>query len=356
MHAHDIIVVGASAGGVEAIQTIVRGLPHDLPAAVFVVLHLSPHGTSALPQILARAGKVPARHATDRERFEHGRIYVAPPDHHLIVKRGYVRVTRGPQENSARPAIDALFRTAARAYGPRVVAVLLTGNLDDGTAGIAAVKQTGGVAIVQDPEEALYPGMPFSAIENVADINHILSVADMSPLLARLAREPAAPGDVFMVDDELEQEADMAELEPSALHTSDRPGEPSAFSCPHCHGTLFELQESKLTRFRCRVGHAFSPDSLLAAHSESVEAALWVALRALEEKVALLERLEKRIRSRRGPGARLADTFETQRRDTQRHAETLRKLLPATGSASVTIGPTSAMEQMKRAPESGATK
>src|SRR5207244_2427388 len=168
MPGRDIIVVGASAGGVEALATLVRGLPADLPAAVFVVLHVPPHGTSVLPQILTRAGRLPAKHAVDGEAIQAGRIYVAPPDHHLLVKPGYVRVAHGPRENGHRPAVDALFRTAARTYGHRVAGVVLTGVLDDGTAGLIAVKLRGGAALVQHPDDALYDGMPRSALDNVA--------------------------------------------------------------------------------------------------------------------------------------------------------------------------------------------
>src|SRR6266536_4761294 len=186
---HDIICIGASAGGVEAFIRIAERLPVDLPAAVFMVLHTSPYARSMMPDLLMRAGPLPARHAVHGETIERGRIYIAPPDHHLIVRREGVSVVRRPQENGVRPAIDVTFRTAAEAFGNRVVGVVLTGNLDDGTAGLSAIKRVGGVAVVQYPTEALYPGMPTSAIENVG-VDHVLSLNDIPPLLVQLANEP----------------------------------------------------------------------------------------------------------------------------------------------------------------------
>jgi len=218
---HDIIAVGASAGGVEALSALARDLPGDLPASVFVVLHVPSQSTSVLPAILKRAGPLPARHPYDGERIEPGHIYVAPPDSHLLVKQGSVRLARGPRENGHRPAIDPLFRTAAVAYGPRVVGVVLSGTLDDGTAGLAAVKQRGGVAVVQSPEEALYSGMPLSAIENVA-VDHILPLRDIPPVLARLSREPVREGGAVFRD--MEKEADIAELDLATLQNDRKPG------------------------------------------------------------------------------------------------------------------------------------
>jgi two-component system chemotaxis response regulator CheB len=214
MPGHDIIVVGASAGGVEALSRLVHDLPADLPAALFVVLHVPAHGTSLLPYILARNGPLPARHPDDGEPIVHGRIYVAPPDMHLLIRREQVRLARGPRENGHRPAVDPLFRTAARSYGPQVVGVVLSGTLDDGSAGLVAIRQRGGVAIVQDPDDALYPGMPRSALEAVR-ADHCLPVGQIGATLAELAHR-AVEG-VDPMPDDMEMESEIAAFELDAL-------------------------------------------------------------------------------------------------------------------------------------------
>ncbi len=336
MTARDIIVVGGSAGGVDALQQVVAGLPADLPAAVFVVVHVPPHGPSALPRVLSRAGRLRAVHPHDGQSITPGTIYVAPPDYHLVVKPGHVRLTRGPRENRHRPAADALFRTAARSYGRRVVGVVLSGALDDGTAGLLAVKEAGGVAVVQDPADALYDGMPRSALEHVP-VDHALPAAELPALLARLATEPLPEPDGGdpPLPPGAEQEADMAELEPGATHDPHRSGTPSVFGCPECGGVLWELHGNDLLRFRCRVGHAWSADSLVAEQADGLEAALWSALRALEEQAALAERIADRARNR---GHDIAvHKFDGQVREAREHAELIRKVLltrrpdPSTG-------------------------
>ncbi|OWY66658.1 chemotaxis protein CheB [cyanobacterium TDX16] len=330
MPGHDIIVIGASAGGVEALSQLLSLLPADIPAAIFIVLHVPSEGYSILPKILNRAiakrqkqSSLKAIHPQDGEQIEYGRIYVAPPDCHLLVKRGSISLARGPKENGHRPAVDPLFRTAARAYGQRVVGVVLSGTLDDGTAGLMAVKQRDGVAIVQDPEEALYLGMPRSAIENV-EVDRILPVAEMATLLVELANQPVVI-ETTTVSDDMEMEADMAELELNAMQNPDRPGTPSPYACPDCGGVLWELDEGRLMRFRCRTGHAYSTDSLLAAQSESLEDALWSALRALEEKAALTQRLGNRARDRQQSYS--ARRFEEQARAAHQQATLVRQLI-----------------------------
>jgi two-component system chemotaxis response regulator CheB len=188
MAGHDIIVVGASAGGVHALVTLVGSFPQKLPAAIFVVLHIPAESPSLLPDILSRAGPLEAVEAVDCMDIEHRCIYVVPPDHHLLIERGHVRVVRGPKENRHRPAVDPLFRSAAQVYGPRVVGVILTGALDDGTAGLLAVKRRGGIAVVQDPDEALYSSMPLSALTNV-EVDYRLPLSSIGPLLVHLANE-----------------------------------------------------------------------------------------------------------------------------------------------------------------------
>lgn len=323
MPGHDIIVVGASAGGVEALTKLVQDFPADIPAAIFIVLHLSPRSPSVLPSILSRAGKLPALHPKDGEEIQHGYIYVAPPDFHLIIKPGYVHIARGPRENGHRPAADTLFRTAARAYGQRVVGVVLSGTLDDGTAGLIAIKNQGGIAVVQNPEEALFSGMPRSAIENVA-VDKVLLLSEITPNLVTLAHQLIKERDE-PVSNDMKMETDMAELEINALQEVNRPGTPSGFGCPDCGGVLWELQENDMIRFRCRVGHAWSADSLLAEQSEALEEALWTALRALEESAALSLRLARRARDRKQD--RMAERFEEEAKEIKQRATTIQKVL-----------------------------
>lgn len=329
MPGHDIIVIGASAGGVEAISQLARQLPGDLPAAVFVVLHVPAHSPSHLPEILNRRGALPAIHPSDGEVISRGRIYIARPDFHLMLEPGRIRLMRGPRENGHRPAVDSLFRTAAWAFGPRVVGVVLSGTLDDGTAGLAAIKQRGGVAIVQDPEEALYPGMPRSAME-VVQVDYTLPVAAIAEAVVRMAHEPAAEPET-LPNHGMEIETQMAASNLDAIEDEDRPGRPSGFACPDCGGTLWELTEGGLIRFRCRVGHAWTANGLVAEQSNGIETALWTALRALEERAALCARIADRM-GRRGLETSAA-RFRDQAEDSRKRAALLRKVLitePAT--------------------------
>ena len=323
MRGHDIIVIGASAGGVEALVGLVRDLPPDLPAAIFVVLHVPPYGTSVLPAILSRKGPLPARHPADGEAIQPGHIYVAPPDYHLLIEDDRIRLSRGPTENGHRPAIDTLFRTAARSAGPRVIGVVLSGALDDGTAGLQAIKMRGGIAVVQDPDDALFSSMPRSALDNVA-VDHVLPLPAIAPALATLTRQPAPEMENTAVSEEMEIESDIAEMDMAAIE-SDRAGAPSGYACPECHGVLWEMQEGELVRFRCRVGHAYSPDSLLATQTKGLEDALWVALRALEESAALARRLNERARQRGHDHA--ASRFGDQAEDMLQRAAIVRHAL-----------------------------
>ncbi len=324
MPGHDIIVIGASAGGVEALTQLVKRLPPDLSAAIFIVLHVPAHATSVLPNILNRCKTLKALHPKDGAPIEHGRIYVAPPDYHLLIKRGYIKLTRGPRENGHRPAIDTLFRTAARNYGRRVVGVILSGTLDDGTAGLMAVKIRGGVAVVQDPDEAMFVGMPRSAIDKV-DVNHILPLSDIAPLLVSLAQEPVEEETENPVSREMEMEAEVAEINSAPMQNDEHPGTPSGFGCPDCGGALWEIRNGKLVRFRCRTGHAFSSESLLAKQSEAVEEALWVALRALEERADLARRMASGARAQNRNWA--AERFAQQVEDAQQRAAIIRQVL-----------------------------
>jgi two-component system chemotaxis response regulator CheB len=324
---HGIVVVGASAGGVEALAGLTASIPGDLAAAVFVVLHVPSTASSALPDILSRHGSLRAAHARDGEPIERGRIYVAPPDHHLLLRNGHVHLTRGPRENGHRPAIDPLFRSAAREYGPRVIGVVLSGALDDGTAGLLAIKSRGGVGVVQAPFDALYPGMPSSAAEH-AEVDHILAVSAMGKLLASLTAEPAQEL-ATPVPTDMAVEVEMEGLSVEAFE-GEHPGRPSGFSCPDCNGVLWEIRDAGLQRYRCRVGHAWSPESLLTQQSEALEAALWVALRTLEERAALARRLAEPARQR--GHSITASRFEEQATEAQQAARLVRDLLVDRGN------------------------
>lgn len=340
MPGHDIIVIGASAGGVEAVTAVVRALPADLPAAVFVVVHFPPSARSVLPRILARAGALPAAHAENGEAIRPGRIYVAPPARHLLIEDGTVRLVRGPRENGAIPAVDPLFRSAARWHRGRVVGVVLTGNLDDGTAGLIAIKRRGGVAVVQDPAGALYDGMPRSAVENVP-VDHVVPLAGIGGLLAELARtppprgtgptagDPAAedPMTDDPIDERMEIESDITAMRPGMMDGDDNPhpGHVSGFTCPECHGAMWEIQEGELVRYRCRVGHGYTAEAMLAEQGRDVEAALWTAFRALRERAALCRRIGERMTTR-GQHA-MATRQHEEAAEAERRAALLRQLL-----------------------------
>ena len=341
----DIVVMGASAGGVETLAEVVKALPADFGAAVFVVLHVSPHGTSVLPDILTRRGPLPAHFPYNNERYEAGHIYVAPPDRHLLIEGDHIRVSRGPSENGSRPAIDPLFRSAARTGGGRVIAVVLSGMLDDGTSGLMAVKQLGGIAVVQEPHDALFAGMPTSAIQNVA-VDYVVPANQVGPLLTRLVQnlpetspmnqpepplagspdETAARSDVQHQAESITQEVRVSLMEPDTSDVENKPdAAPSVYSCPECGGVLWEVKSDSMLRFRCRTGHAYSADSLLAEQTSNLEDALWSALRAIEESGSLARRLAERAH-KRGFGLSEAQ-FVRQAEDADQRASVIRDVL-----------------------------
>ncbi len=305
---HDLIVIGASAGGVEALMGLVRELPPELPAALCVVLHTSERGPSLLPQILTREAPFPAHHATHGEPLLLQQIYVAPANRHLLVHPGHVRVWDGPRQNRVRPAVDPLFRSAAQAYGPRVVGVVLSGTLDDGSAGLVVIKRWGGVAIVQDPGEASFPGMPESAIATGV-VDHVLPVGEIAALLTQLAHEPqpawslAPPLPARATSPHSTKGGTSSSMESNeAPHGADRPDldyavqhptaqAPSGLVCPECGGALWERKEDGVIQYRCHVGHALSMESMLDAQADALEMALWNAVRALRERAALFRRV-----------------------------------------------------------------
>jgi two-component system, chemotaxis family, protein-glutamate methylesterase/glutaminase len=293
MPKRDIIVIGASAGGREALGELCRGLPPNLPASIFVVWHMPSIGTGTLPQMLRRDCIIPAQNAPDGATIENGKIYVAPVDHHLLLEAGQVRITKGPKENRFRPAIDPLFRSAAYTYGPRVIGIVLSGALNDGTSGLWTIKDRHGLAIVQDPADALVSSMPLSALENV-DVDYTLPAQKIGALLAELVTQ-----DVPKVSKPV---SELTETEIKYAHTAIpdeaevlKMGELSEFTCPECHGTLWQLAEGKRLRFRCRTGHAYTPEALLEDMAESVEAMEWAALRGIEETSVLMDHMAKHL-------------------------------------------------------------
>lgn len=321
----DIIVIGASAGGVEALVQLVRELPHELPAAIFVVLHVMASGTSVLPAILDRAGPLSATAAVDGERIERGHIYVAPPDRHLVLLDEHVRVTSGPRENGHRPAVDTLFRSAARAYAERVIGAVLSGSLDDGTRGLRYIKDHGGVTVAQDPNDAQYAGMPESAVRNV-DPDFVVPIAEMPGLLCAVLDQPLAPRASATPHPETKPLAPLPTDEGLDRAVTDGPA--TGLTCPECGGALWERNEEAAVTFACRVGHAYAPSSLVDEQARALEAALWQALRTLEERVDLL----RRVASRADPDARVSRRFQERVRSAERHAQDLRNAIQQLGS------------------------
>lgn len=322
-----VVVIGASAGGVEAISRLVSRLPRDLAAPVLVVLHVGATSQSSLPQILTRAGPLRAVHAADGEALHRGRVYVAPPDRHLLVEDGHVRVVRGPRENLVRPAIDPLFRSAAVSYGSGVVAVVLSGTRDDGSVGANAVSRRGGVVIVQDPAEAGFPEMPLNAIARDHP-DFVLPIDRIARTVTELVR-PALSEEVKMSDDtgdEMSLEARYSALEIDAVERDQAPGDLTPFSCPECGGALWEIRDGELPRYRCRVGHAYATEAVFEDQAYSVDRALWIALRALLERASMSERIATRVRNGNGSNA-TAERFERLAEEAHAQAAVIREVL-----------------------------
>lgn len=322
MHTRDIIVIGASMGGVEALSALMGQLRADLPAAVLVVQHTSAESPGLLGEILNQRGALPAVSAEDQMPLEHGRIYVAPPDRHLLLTEEGLRVVYGPRENRSRPAIDPLFRTAAVHYRSRVIGVILTGLLGDGAAGLLAVHRCGGAAVVQSPDDAAYPDMPKRALGAVPTARQV-PLADLGSMLARLTEE-AAP-EPPAVPQALSIEARLTERAMTNEDWGAVPSRPTDFTCPECSGAIHKIEDEPLLRYRCRVGHAYSADDLVAAKERGTEDALWLALQTLQEQAQMLETLAGEDQ-RRG-WMRNAARYEERAREMRGAAERLRELV-----------------------------
>jgi two-component system chemotaxis response regulator CheB len=319
----DIVVIGASAGGIEPIRTILAGLPPDFPGSLFVVMHMSPSAPGLLDAIFDRAGALPAGVAEDGERIAPRRVYVAPPDRHLLVEPGRLRLTRGPKENRFRPAVDPLFRSAAQTYGPRVVGIILSGGLDDGTSGLWTVKQLGGTAIVQDPREAWAPSMPASALQHV-QADEVLPVSEIAPVLVRLAAGADVAEGGRVRPEEVKIEVDIAKEDKAAEAGVMQLGGPSNYACPECHGVLLEMKERAPLRFRCHTGHGYTFESLVSEMDEVIEETLWSAIRALEERALLMRHAGEHLRaSHTGADDRYLNGAD----DAHRRAELVRRAL-----------------------------
>jgi two-component system chemotaxis response regulator CheB len=275
----DIIVVGASAGGVTALQTLVRQFKIGTPASIFVVLHLGRDHHSLLPMILQRNCELEVKNAIDGENIHHGYVYVAPPDRHLMVESGHIHLSSAPRENRTRPAINPLFRSAALAYGPGVIGVILSGTLDDGTAGLWEVKRQGGVAIVQQPEDAEFNQMPNSAIASVS-VDYQVPVSEMGGLLVSLIGQA---------------------VRTLRGRTEHHMPEATRLACPDCHGPIERFRFGPITEFKCRVGHAYSSENMLIAHEDAEERASWSAIESLEEGADLVEELQEKRQTKNRP-------------------------------------------------------
>lgn len=338
----DIIVIGASAGGIEALKILVGALPQDFAASVFIVQHTGPDTPGILDIILRRAGSLPTDHPRDQERIQPGHVYVAPPDQHLLIEPGRIRLSRGPKENRFRPAVDPLFRSAVQVYGPRVIGVILTGGLDDGTAGLWAVKQLGGTAIVQDPADALVASMPLNALRHVK-VDYKVRLEEIAPLLVKLIKTEADEKGAYEVPENLDIEIRIAKQEPSIDLDVREIWEASSYTCPECHGVLLKLEEGGRVRFRCHTGHAFSADSLLADLTEDVEESLWSTIRSIEESVMLMRHLGHHLREDGEP--QTAEEFFRKAEEALQRADLIRQAVAAHAELNV--------ERVKEEVESG---
>jgi len=316
----DVVAIGASAGGVEALIRLAEKFPADFPAAVLITIHLASHARSVLDDLLNRAGRLPARFAADDERLRKGHIYIAPPDRHLILEGEKLLLGHGPRENNTRPAIDPMMRSVAICCGARAIGVVLTGTLNDGASGLWAIGQCGGITVVQDPSDAAFPDMPLNAMNRLQP-DHVVTLAAMPRLLASLVTQPA--GEPMPVPESVQFEVAVAKGGHSSIAEMDRIGKRSAFACPDCHGAMWEIDEGELVRYRCHVGHTYTAELLSVALDEQLRRAISSALRALEERRALTLRLQ--AQAEQSDQARLAASWAERAREIERELGVIRE-------------------------------
>jgi len=322
MSNRDIIVIGGSAGATAPLKQILSRLPPDLPAAVLIVLHIPAQGIGILSTVASSAGPLPVRQAENGMKIEPGQVYLAAPDHHLLLSEDRVFLGRGPRENMVRPAIDALFRSAAINYGPRVIGVLLSGLLSDGSAGLNAIKRCGGISVVQDPSDAIADEMPRSALEATI-IDLCVPGAGMGDVLSDLVRE--APGAALPIPPEIRLEVEIAAGERIGSDNLLSMADPAALTCPACGGVLSEVRESRPMRFRCQVGHAFTGDVLAKEQEGRVDEALRVALRIIEERAELVQRMA--ADGRRSGRPAVAEMYQARAAEYREYADMIRRVV-----------------------------
>ncbi len=324
MIAKRVVVIGASAGGIDAVRIVVSGMPATLPAAICIVIHTSPESPGVLAEILNRSTPLTVVQACDRQRLETGHIYVAAPDRHLVIEPGRLRVTKGPREHRFRPAIDPLFRSAAQVFGPNAIGIVLTGNLDDGVAGLWMIKKLGGMAIVQDPSEALFSSMPLQALTHV-NVDHVVPLAHIPRLLVELTAGLPVEAEPRPVPRHIEVEVNITKEQNPRDAGLEEVGKPSPYACPECHGVLLEIDDDGRIRFRCHTGHAYSLESLLAAINDGIENAMSAVIRSIEEGSLLMKDMatELKRRNRRDESARMMEASDR----AKQQAEAIRQLI-----------------------------
>lgn len=324
MKRRNIIVIGASSGGFEALKIIVKQLPANINASIFVVWHMSAEVRGILPTVFNKLNTIKTKHAEDKDLIHANQIYIAPPDHHLTIEGDYLRVTKGPKENRFRPAVDPLFRSAAYTFGNRVIGVVLSGALDDGSAGLWRIKANGGIAIVQDPKDAEVPSMPQNALNKVK-VDHCVPVSAIADLLVKLSSEEIPPNTDHLKDEKTEIEIGIATGKNGLNKGSLNIGVLSPFTCPDCHGVVSKITDGDITRFRCHTGHAYSENSLMAALEEKIEESLYSALRSLDESILLFNHIGDHHAEDNLP--KLAATCFTKARTNKLRSDLVRKAI-----------------------------